>query len=262
MMRYLKLWCSFLKMSAMADLEYRTNIVARVIGEFGWYTLQLSVFEVLYTHTTSISGWDVHSMRVFMGTLFLTDVVYMILFAENMDNIAAMVKKGDLDLYLTKPVNSQFMLSLRKVSISYFINLICILVYLFWAIHRLSTPVTVPQVGGYLLLAVCGVVIVYSCRFLFATLSVVLQDAGNMQFVWHQIYRLSTRPDPIYPKILRALVFTLIPVAFASSVPARILIEGVDLRLLAAAPCVAAGFLWLSHRLWNRALRHYSSASS
>ncbi len=132
MKRYLRLWLSFFKMSAMADTEYRINIVLRVITEIVWYAMQLSVFEVLYTHTSTISGWTVHDMRVFMGTLFLTDVTFMILFHENLEQVWSMVRKGDLDLYLVKPVNSQFMISCRKVSVAYLLNWLLVFGYLLW----------------------------------------------------------------------------------------------------------------------------------
>src|ERR1700722_10994019 len=113
-MRYVHLWFAFLKMSWMADLEYRLNILIRTTGEAGWYVAQLSLFEVLYTHTKTISGWDVHGMRVFMGAMFLTDVLYMILIMDNIEGVFSLVRRGDLDIYLTKPVNSQFMVSFRK----------------------------------------------------------------------------------------------------------------------------------------------------
>ena len=76
-MRYVRLWFSFLRASALADFEYRMNITVRIFGEVIWYATQLSVFEVLFTHTQTISGWDVNAMRVFMGTLFLVDNMYM-----------------------------------------------------------------------------------------------------------------------------------------------------------------------------------------
>lgn len=262
MKRYWHLWLSFLKISWMADIEYRVNIVMRVIGEIFWYVLQLSVFEVLYTHTNVIAGWDVYSMRVFMGTLFVVDVLYMILIHENMEAVWSMIRKGDLDLYLVKPVNSQFMISCRKVSVSYVFNLILILGYLGWAIANLRQPVSPLQFVLFPILILCGVMIYYSLRFMFATLTVILQEAGNIQFIWHQLFRLATRPDPIYPSFLRTAVLTIFPVAFLASVPARVIIEGVNWKLLIAAPVLAVGLLFLSNFLWEAALKRYSSASS
>jgi ABC-2 type transport system permease protein len=215
MKRYLKLWLSFLKMSAMADFEYRANIVLRVITEVIWYTMQLSVFEVLYTHTRSISGWTVNDMRVFMGSLFLTDVTFMIFFHENLDQLWSLVRKGDLDLYLVKPVNSQFMISCRKVSVAYLLNWLLVFAYLCWAVHGMDRPVGAAQILTFAVLCVTGVAMCYVLRFMFAILTVVMQDSGNIQFIWYQFYRLATRPDPIYPQFLRYIILTIFPVAFS-----------------------------------------------
>lgn len=262
MKRYIQLWLQFAKMSAMADFEYRANIILRILGEFLWYTMQLSVFEVLYTHTKTISGWDVNDMRVFMGSLFVGDVIYMILLHENMDYLGGIVRKGDLDLYLTKPVNSQFMISFRKVSVSYLLNLILCGTYLGWAISNLTHPVSVWQIMSFVVMIGFGVCIMYAMRFMFATLTIVVQDAGNIQFIWHQMYRLATRPDPIYPMFMRYFILIFFPVAFFASVPSRILVEGLHWYYLVASPLLAAVLIWLSHLWWEKALRGYSSASS
>lgn len=249
-------------MSWMADLEYRINIVTRIFAELFWYLMQLSVFEVLYTHAKTISGWDVNGMRVFMGCLFVTDVFYMILLSDNMDQFWSLAKKGDLDLYLTKPVNSQFMLSFRKVSVTYFPNLLLCGGYLIWAASRLEQSITYLQLALFPVLLISAILISYSLRFMFVTIVVALQDAGSIQFVWHQLHRLATRPDSLYPSPLRIIVFTVFPVAFFASVPSRLLVEGIDPVLLVAAPALGFGTLWLSHIFWEKALSYYSSASS
>jgi len=217
---------------------------------------------VLYLHTQTISGWDVHGMRVFMGCLFLADVFYMIFFMENMDYMSRIVKNGDLDLYLAKPIDSQFMVSCRKIATVYFMNFVFILTYLIWGIVHLPHPLSLLQILSFVALMLSGLVILYSLRFMFATLIVVFQDAGNIQFLWHQVWRLGTRPDPIYPYGLRLFIMTLFPVAFFASVPSRVLVEGIQPVLLVASPLFAAFLLMLSHVFWKKALRGYSSASS
>jgi len=262
MFRYVRLWLAFLKASWMADIEYRMNITVRIFGEVAWYLTQLSVFEVLYLHTPSISGWDVNAMRVFMGTLFIVDNVYMMIFHENLETFNSLVRKGDLDLYLVKPINAQFMVSCRKVSLPYLGNFLIVLVYLFWAVPRLSAPVGALELLGFVFLLLCGLITYYSLRFMFSTLAILVQDAASVQFVWHQLFRLATRPDPIYPQALRLLVLLFFPVAFMASVPARILVEGVHLEYLLASPVVAGVLLFCSHLFWERSLKFYSSASS
>jgi ABC-2 type transport system permease protein len=262
MRRYFTLWLSFLRASVLADTEYRLNIVLRVIGEMTWYVAQLSLFEVLYLHTGQINGWTVHATRVFQGTVFLVDNLYVLIFADNMDQLNGIVRGGDLDLYLTKPVNSQFMLSLRKVAVSYLPNTFIIGAYLAWAIGGLPRTPGPLDLLLYAFVCLCGLVSYYAMRFLFGTIVLILQDAGNVQFIWHNFFRLATRPDGIYPRPVRLMILTVIPVGFIASVPARALIDEGPTLLVWAAPLVAAFWLWLSTRAWTAALKRYASASS
>jgi ABC-2 type transport system permease protein len=260
--RHLRIWFSFLRMSAMADSEYRLNVVVKVFGEVVWYMTQLSVFEVLYLHTPQISGWDVHEMRVFMGTLFLVDLFFMILFSENIESFHGLVRKGDLDLYLVKPISAQFMVSCRKVSLVYIPNLLIVVGYLGWALSGLTRAWSAWDVVVYGLFVVSGLMVYYALRFMFACLTLWLQDMGNVQFVWHQLFRLGTRPDGIYPAPLRLFIMSVFPIAFLASVPARALVEGPSWTLLLASWSLGLGLCLLSTIVWRRGLRSYSSASS
>jgi ABC-2 type transport system permease protein len=260
--RYWTLWKSFFRASVLADTEYRLNIVLRILGESVWYVAQLSLFEVLYLHTHSINGWSAQATRVFQGTLFLVDNLYMVLFAENLDQLNGIVRRGDLDLYLTKPVNAQFMLSLRRVSVAYLPNTLILTGYVTWAIRGLPQHIGAGALALYAGVALCGLISYYAMRFLFGTAVIVLQDAGNVQFLWHNFFRLGTRPDSVYPKSVRWLILTLVPVAFIASVPARALLDQPTPALVWFAPVLSVSLVWISSRTWTWALRHYASASS
>lgn len=162
---------------------------------------------------------------------------------EGVESLASFVRRGELDLYLVKPVNSQFMISMRKVTAAFIFNVFLILGYLTWAIRGLKTPVSGGQVLTFVLLLFCGIVIQYALRFMFATLNVLLESAGNVNFIWHQFYRIATRPDPFFPFYLRLAIMTVFPMAFFASVPSRILIEGADPRFIAGALFLSTIFL-------------------
>jgi ABC-2 family transporter protein len=121
--KYFDIFGGFFRASAIADLEYRLNIVVKVLTDFVWYAAQLSVFEVLFQNVGPIAGWNLGSTRVFMAVLFVVDSIWMLLLSENLDKLSDRVRKGELDLLLTKPVNSQFMMSFQKVSTPYVVNI-------------------------------------------------------------------------------------------------------------------------------------------
>lgn len=262
MAKYLRLWIEFLKISLMAESEYRVNMVIKVLSDIIWYCTQISVFEVLFFHRPQISGWDIQSMRVFMGLLFAIDATYMILFHDNFEQAANAVRRGELDFILTKPVNSQFMFSCQKVNGVYAINLALVFGYLIWAIGRLPVAPEFVLYPMTVALAVCGLIVLYSLRFFFAGLNLILTNAGNLTYVWYQFYRLGNRPHALYPSWLRWAILTLFPVGLIVSVPATNLVNRLESPMLWLSPLIAIFLLWLSTRYWNFVLKYYASASS
>jgi ABC-2 type transport system permease protein len=259
---YILLLGSFFRASAISDLEYRLNITVKIITDIFWYAAQLSVFEVLFRHTNSISGWTIDSTRVFMGLLFVVDACWMMLFSENLDRFSEKVRKGDLDLLLTKPVNSQFMMSFQRFNTAYIGNIIIASSWLIYALSRLPGEVSWVRLGLLVITVPCSLAITYSLRFLFSVQALIFTRAENINYVWYQIYRLGTRPDALYPAWLRYTILTILPVGFLASVPARLILNKPNWYLLAAAVGLALVCVYLSTRFWRFALRFYSSASS
>ncbi len=136
--KYASLYSAMFKASFISDLEYRANFFTRIITDIFWYFAQVMTFEVIYKHTEKIGDWNIAQMRVFLGVLFISDGLYMMFLHENIENISEKVRKGDLDLLLAKPVNSQFMLSLQRTSTAYIGNLILGSSWLFYNLfHQL-----------------------------------------------------------------------------------------------------------------------------
>jgi len=262
MRRYLRIFIGLFKVSAIAELEYRLNFVVKIATDVIWYGAQIVLFEILFSHTKNISGWTIESTRVFMGILFMVDSLFMLFIENNLSQLSAKVRQGDLDLILVKPVSSQFMLSLQKMSPSYICNLLLVLGWLTWSLSLMPQPVPWERLLVLLISVPCAVAITYSLRLFFAATAIIFTHSENINYVWYQLYRLGMRPDSIYPRWLRYLVWTIIPVAFIGSIPARLVIETPNLGLILASIGVASLALFLSTRYWRFTLRFYSSASS
>lgn len=263
MKKYLRLYAGFFRASLMADLEYRLNIVTKIFTDLLWYAAQASVFEVLFRHAPQIAGWDLPQARVFMAVLFLVDSLWMTLFQENFDRLSWKIRRGELDLLLVKPVSAQFMVTMQKQNTSYVINIAVTFAYLLWTLGSLPQALPVGRLALLLMIGLpVSLTICYAFRLMFSTLSVVYTNAESLNYVWYQIYRLGMRPDPFYPRWLRTLVLTFLPVGFIASVPARLLIQDLDWMALAGGPTAAVIFFWISRRFWRKSLVHYSSASS
>ncbi|MDZ4662825.1 MAG: ABC-2 family transporter protein [Pseudomonadota bacterium] len=262
MKKHFNLLLAFFKVSLIAEMEFRFNMVLKIVADVVWYVAQLSIFEILFLHSTHYADWDLPSVRVFLGILFFTDVFYMLFFSENLSRVSTMVRNGELDLLLAKPVNALFMVSFRKIDIGYFLNLIIVVGYLFWAINKLPIDLTAWNILWFCLMAPASLVVSYSVRVFFASLSIIFVNAEGVSYLWYSLYRLGTRPDSIYPTALRYLILTVLPVAFLASVPSRFLLGKQESWMYWEVPLVCFLLFFGCIRFWNYSLKKYSSASS
>lgn len=259
--RHFKIFKALALASFQADLEFRANFVSRVVTDVFWYAAQILTFETLYLHTDTIGYWNRDQTRVFLGILFVVDAIYMILFHDNLDHLSWKVRRGDLDLLLTKPVNSQFMISCQKLATALSGNLMIAVGWLSWSLWQLP-EVTWIRLLFLIVLIPCGVTVLYCVRFILAATAVIFTRAEGIQYMWYQLYKLGMRPDAIYAPWLRYILLSLFPVAVIASVPARSILDPPDYGLFLYVAALTALLLFLSDRFWRFALKYYASASS
>ena len=260
--RYVSMLFAFFRASLVADMEYRANITAKVLTDFLWYFAQLLTFEVLYQHTSTLGGWHLNQLRVFMTLLFVVDALYMIFFSENLEQIPYKVVKGEVDLLLAKPVDSQFMLSTMRMNTAYCVNIVLVTVAFFWSLSQLDGGIPWVRLPVLLVVIPAGVLVMYATRIIFAAASFFYGNTSQLTLLWYQLYRLGTRPEVLYPTWLRYVVLTILPMGFIASVPARLLVGEWSWWLPLGSLTVGILSLAFSRWYWQRALRSYASASS
>jgi len=259
--KYFSLYIAMFKASFITDLEYRANFLTRIITDIFWYISQVLTFEVLYNHTDKIGEWNRSEMRVFLGLLFVIDAFYMIFIHENIDNLSEKVRKGDLDLILAKPVNSQFMISLQKANTAILGNFFLGLSWLIYSLSNLES-FKIERLPWLLILIPCSLGIIYAMRFIFAATAVIFTKSENLQFLWWQVYKIGMRPDKMYQPFIRLIILTLVPVGAIISIPAHTLLDQ-EFSFLWIWPLILTPILiYITHLFWNFSLKFYSSASS
>ncbi len=259
--KYTSIYKAFFKASLAADIEYRLNFIFLIFAEFVWYSTQLILFEVLYRHTNIIGEWDLTQMRVFIFLVLFIDSIYMILWDPNFSAFTDNVRKGSLDLLLTKPIDSMFMLSSQRLSVSHIPCLFVTAAGLIWALMQL------PDFNWFrllwlILLIPGGLSVIFCGRFALNCSAILFTRADFLQYIWYSLFRLGLRPDAIYSGFLRFTLIFIIPFSMIASVPARFLLEPAQPWMIAWSLVLPFLLLFLLKRYWRYCLRQYSSASS
>ena len=109
---------------------------------------------------------------------------------------------------------------------------------------------------------IMGNIIWYCIDFMIHCLSFWFRNFSYAGWLAGELTKYSRRPDSIYKNFFRKTLFTIFPMAMISSVPARFLIFGSDLKLLLLQIVVTIIFLWFTTLIWKKGLLRYESASS
>src|SRR5262245_31434364 len=114
-LRYLRLWGAFARYGLTRELAFRWNFVIRVSVEILWLALLLVFYETVFAQTTVVAGWSEPQYLFFVGCYFALGGLIETLFMENCNEFADLIRSGDLDFYLLKPIDEQFLVSCRNI---------------------------------------------------------------------------------------------------------------------------------------------------
>jgi ABC-2 type transport system permease protein len=166
------------------------------------------------------------------------------------------VVSGDLDYYLALPADPLLHLLVSRTQISSWGDIISGFgIFL----------VLVPGSPSKLPLFVCYSLI---CMLIFIGFSVIVgslvffldQSQDMIGYLYNALITFSLYPIDIFPRVVRLLLYTVVPAAVIGPLPARLLFE-FRWDLLGAMVGFAIGILFLARVLFNAGLRRYESGN-
>jgi ABC-2 type transport system permease protein len=194
---------------------------------------------------------------------FIQQLFHM-LFVTNLSNLSELIRKGTLDLLLLQPVNTRFLISVKKFEIGNIANALMGLAVVFYALAQLGRAPSPAQWVGFIVVCLAGLSVHYSLMFLLACVSFWTVRAQGIVWGYYNLFNIARLPAEAFPKGAYRAVFTwVLPMLLVSNVPAKLLAQRLAspwewaALLLMAAACFIA-----SEWVWRFSLRHYTSASA
>lgn len=271
---YWRVFRTFARNSLVREMTFRANFVIDIITSLGWVSMSLGFYLLVFRYTPSIganTGWSKYPFFIFLATGLLINSLVEGLFMTNADQFSELIRTGNLDFALLKPIDTQFLVSLQRIEWSSLTNFLFGLALLIYSLARLDYVPSLVQFVLYPLYVACGVAILYSLMIVMSASSVWLGRNTTLYDFWFYITTFSRYPLEIYSgrfgMPLRHFFTFLIPVLVVVNVPARILVWPLELRrsdwwLPPFAILAMVVALVVSRWVFKRALLSYRSASS
>lgn len=261
-MRYLRLFFVFFRIGVLGELSYRSNFFMHLVESVMELGTALAGLAVVFSYTATLGGWRPDEIVALVGVYFLVSGAIRMVIQPSMERLIEAVHEGTLDFTLTKPEDAQFLVSIQRVEIWNITDVVLGLGVLAVALARLGANVGISEAAGFAAALAAGGIIIYSFWLMLATLAFWFVRVENMLQIFSSMYEAGRWPVGFYPRWLRFMLTFLIPVAFATTVPAQALAGQLRLSTLAGAYALAAALAVLSRVFWRVGVRRYSSASS
>lgn len=262
MRHLLKVFGLLLRLHLSTALFYRINFLGGMVSTLLWLALSVIGISVLTYQTPEIGGWNRLELIAVQGVYSIVLGFTYFAFGESLKKLSQMVNRGDLDLKLLKPMDSQFIVSIGELKPYQLARIAGGFGLLIYSLNGLGLVVQPLHGALFLLFLGMSIVVVYSIWFILTTLSIWLINMFNLNELIIQITGLTRYPLEMVRFLNKTLFYLLLPLVVVTSVPAQIITQQMDLNLVLWEVIVAVILLFVSRKFWHFALRHYTSASS
>jgi ABC-2 type transport system permease protein len=169
---------------------------------------------------------------------------------------------GTLDYTLTKPEDSQALISVREFRVWQLVDVVMGSIVLVWSLALLQTKTGLWQGLAFVFTMFLGGLMIYSVWLMISTGSFWFINMGNLIEVFESLYQAGRWPVGIYPPWLRTSLTFLVPVAFAVTVPAEALIGRLTPLTMLGALALTVFLMLLARVVWKVGLKNYTGASA
>ena len=261
-MNTLRLFITFFRVSVLNETAYRVNFFVQLFQSLLELGTALAGLAVIFTYTQALGGWRPDEMLALVGVYFLIGGVISLVIQPGMSALIDSVRDGTLDFTLTKPEDAQLLVSIQKVAVFSLIDLLMGFGVLVAALVRLGKTIGVGQATEFIGMLLAGSVIVYSFWLILASLSFWLVRVENLLEIFQSMFQAGRWPVSLYPGWLRFALTFIVPVAFATTVPAEALTGRLSGLTLWGAIGLAVILFALARLVWQLGLQRYSGASA
>jgi ABC-2 type transport system permease protein len=260
--RHARLWRDFLRLALVREAHFRANLVTTISVGLVSIVIGLIPVLLLFSYTSDVDGWSRADVIVLVGVHQAMTGLLAMFVAPNMMRMTEYITRGDLDLMLIRPVNTQFYVTTRWMQPAEVFNVLTGAVLIAIGIAQASSTPGPLDIGQGLLVFGAGFVLLTCIWSALAFCVFWLSSVSSITMFFYDIMQAGRYPVSFFPVAIRTILTFVVPIAFATTFPAQAITGGISWWVVAGAVAFALLAVVLTRLFWTTAVRRYSSASS
>lgn len=263
MLRLFRLHRIFILQYLKRLMEYKTDFLLGAAGLLLSQAIQIFFLSIIFAQIPTLSGWSFEQVLFIYGFSLIPKSIDH-LFFDNLWMVGySIVRKGDFDKYLTRPINSLFYVIVENFCVDAFGEMLSCVLLLGYAVPRLHIPFHWYTIPLLLAVMIFATMIYTSLKIITASIAFWTKASGHIIHMLYMANDFSKYPVGIYNKGVRFVITYILPFAFTAYFPASYFLTGED-PLFCIGGTVIAGSVLMAIALlvWNRGVHAYESAGS
>lgn len=258
-----KLHRIFIKQDLKKLMEYKIDFLTGALGMLLTQAINLFFLNIIFSQIPDLNGYTFEQIVFVYGFALLPKAIDHLFF----DNLWAIgyfiIRKGDFDKYLTRPVSTLFAVTVEKFQVDAFGELVVGVAFLCYSLPKIGVSFSVVNILLFAAAVFFATFIYTGVKLITASIAFWTKRSGSVIYMFYMINDFAKYPVTIYNKVVRAIVSYIIPFAFTAFFPASYFISGGSALFKIGGTVVAAAALMaLGIFVWNRGVSSYESAGS
>lgn len=244
-------------------MTYRLSFFGATFVDGSLFLFWLLMFNAIYSQVDSIGGWNKGQTTIFVGTFSLLNAINMTIYFFGVIGIPGKIKSGELDHYLTKPVNPLLRITFENINPGSAPLIILSIGIIAYGVSLAGITVNTGTLLLYIFFIILMAVLYYDMEVILRTIPFFVVSATSIEQLESAAFDLCMRvPGVLFNGIFKVLFYFILPYGIMATIPAQIITNSVSDGMIAAAAVIAAVFTVFALWFWRFGLKHYKSASS
>lgn len=263
MLKELRLYPKYVSMSIRSSLSYKADSIIMIISFAFTEVVSLATVYLIVGSVPELGVWTFASLAFLFGFTLVPKSIDHIFTDELWILAYRAIRRGELDMYLTRPINPLFQFVAQTFKWDGCGELIVGIVVMGIFAPQTGIVFTFGGVAGLIVCAILGVFAFTGIKLLFASLAFWIKNAGIFLNNVYDLSNYAKYPVRYMGKAFSAILFYVVPFGLFLYYPVECLITGENIWWAALWSFVAAAVIMtLALFVWHRGLKNYESAGN
>ena len=261
--RYLKINYVLFKNSLIRDSQLPGYIISSVLFRVFELVISLVFFNVIFANATTLAGWNFYQVLFLYAFSRTIEIGHSAWTKRGVQSMSSdLIRRGEFDFYLAKPVDPMFMVSIKSPRIYQFITLIFMIPLGIYAIIKSGIPIGLENVLWFLALWLAAFVLYYFLQILVITPAFWFIRLWTIGDIMNRMSAFMRYPAGIFPETFRIILLVVFPIMAISFIPAKTLFYPPEALWITYLFLITIFFGAFTRFIWKLGEKSYNSASS